>query len=114
LTEKTAVKIGASDMNGTGALETTNFTYAYGSITSTGLTSGEQLLKTSTQDSVLSSGNKTTVTQVYDSTNNRLKATIQSGYTESTLGAAPSLVYIGTFLYAARCTTWSSGLCTAW
>ena len=65
---------GATDINGTSALETEVYTYIYGVYS-------RQLLNSTQMNSVLGgSGSSVFVNNVYDQSTNRLKASIRSGY----------------------------------
>ncbi|MFP2930506.1 RHS repeat-associated core domain-containing protein [Pyxidicoccus sp. 3LG] len=94
--QRTAVKRGASDMNGTGALEEEFFSYEQGP-------GGEQLLKTHEEASVLGGpGARARTTQVYVPGTNRLRASIQSGWTrerQSDGTWATVQRFVGTFYY---------------
>jgi RHS repeat-associated protein len=97
--EKTAVKKGAQDMNGTGALEEETFSYTYGP-------NGEQLLATAEKPSVLgAAGQKARTFNRYDAAG-RLAATLQSGWTrvfDTATGTwSNQQRWIGTFYFTTR------------
>lgn len=97
--ERIAVKRGATDKNGTGALEQEFSTYTYGP-------NGEQLLATQEQDTVLGpSGGRSRTAYIYEPGTTRRKATIQSGWTRvrDTGGTwTAERRFIGTFFFTAR------------
>ncbi len=70
--EKRATFFGATDMNGSNALETENYGYVY--------SGGQQLPSTTTRSSVLSSGNTTVEKRWYDN-NGRVEKVTRTGYT---------------------------------
>ncbi|NMO14735.1 RHS repeat-associated core domain-containing protein [Pyxidicoccus fallax] len=96
--QRTSVKRGASDMNGTGALEEEFFTYEQG-------TDGTPLLKTEEEASVLGGpGARARTTRVYAPGSNRLQATIESGWTRERQPDgtwATVQRFVGTFFHTA-------------
>ena len=93
--EMTSRMRGALDKNGTSALDTESYTYIYGAY-------ARQLLNNTQKISVLGgTGSSMLVTNFYDSSTNRLKATIRSGYSSVFNGTvwATQARNIGTFYF---------------
>ncbi|WP_224362470.1 RHS repeat-associated core domain-containing protein [Hyalangium versicolor] len=98
--ERIAVKRGATDKNGTGALETKRYEYTYGP-------NGEQLLAAEKQDTLLGpSGQYARTDSIYEPGTTRMKAIIQSGWTrirDDISGTWSSeRRFIGTFFFTSR------------
>lgn len=93
LPELRSVSVGATAADGTGALETTGYSYA-GSTAGAGVVLGERLRVEEKRVSLLQGGADTVQHNVYDPLTNRLQAVIRSGYTEGlgSGGSAPTPV----------------------
>jgi RHS repeat-associated protein len=101
LTERTAVREGATTIDGSDALRSNTYTYAYGD-------NNTQLVSTTSQASALSVGNDATTYSLYDpAVKNHLAGTIRHGWTKD---ATRGLVerYIGTFYFAHKACSGSS------
>lgn len=94
LNERYEVARGATNVGGSGALESTRYTYVYGP-------NYEQLVSTETRNSVLSPGQETTRLYKYElPTSMRLAAEYETGYTLRDGGVVQKVV--GTFYLTSR------------
>ncbi|MBL8951091.1 MAG: hypothetical protein JNK82_09960, partial [Myxococcaceae bacterium] len=103
--ETTTTFKGATSSNGTGALETTNHNYDYGSVGQTPR-GFPQLKVLDERASVLSTGQQSSTNYFYDTATNRLKGVIRRGYTqafdEGTGTFSTVERFIGTFYFTSR------------
>ncbi|WP_177233842.1 RHS repeat domain-containing protein [Stigmatella erecta] len=97
--EMTSLKKGATDKNGTGALETEFFSYTYGP-------HGEQLLSTQERETLLGpAGERAKTSYIYEPGTTRQKAIIQSGWTRARQASGAWSVdhrSVGTFFFTSR------------
>jgi RHS repeat-associated protein len=113
LPEERVEKLGATDINGLNPLLTTTFGYTYGSVGQTPR-AYEQLRQTTERDSIATStpNAKARTRNVYDVATNRLKATINSGWTQRFDSTTQTWVteqkYSGTFYFTSRVCTGES------
>lgn len=97
--EMTSLKKGATDKNGTGALETEFFSYTYGP-------HGEQLLSTQERETLLGpAGERAKTSYIYEPGTTRQRAIIQSGWTRVRQDSGAWSVehrLVGTFFFTSR------------
>jgi len=99
--EKRGLARGATDKNGSSALETESYAYVYGS-------AGQQLPSTTTRASVVSSGDNTVEKRWYDS-NNRLTKVTRAGYTKGFYYQNTYAQALGTLYFTSRSCGGSAG-----